>query len=78
MTNDFGSGDRVRGSIVLIGSRIQMTKLGATRNPYLAEKEGTIVGRSRLNCSLRVLFDGRKTPISLHRNYIEPSTFKRE
>jgi hypothetical protein len=48
-----------------------MSVLGKTRNPGLADKEGTIVGVSRINSSLRVLFDGRKSPISLHRDYIE-------
>ncbi|MGC1560304.1 MAG: hypothetical protein WA820_10705 [Bradyrhizobium sp.] len=47
-----------------------MSTLGAARNPRLAEKEGTIVGGSRLNSSVRVLFDGRKSPMSLHRDYI--------
>jgi hypothetical protein len=47
-----------------------MSVLGAAHNPRLAEKEGTIVGTSRLNSSVRVLFDGRKSPISLHRGYI--------
>ena len=53
-----------------------MSSLGAARHPRLADKEGTIVGASRLNSSIRVLFDGRKTPISLHRDYIEPSTLE--
>jgi hypothetical protein len=48
-----------------------MSLLGAARNPRLADKEGTIVGSSRINSSVRVLFDGRKSPISLHRGYIE-------
>jgi hypothetical protein len=47
-----------------------MSALGAARNPRLAEREGTIVGTSRHNSSIRVLFDGRKTPMSLHRDYI--------
>jgi hypothetical protein len=37
----------------------------------LAEKKGTIVGGSRLNRSVRVIFDGRKSPTSLYRDYIE-------
>jgi hypothetical protein len=54
-----------------IGARFKLSMLGAARNPHLASKEGTIVGGSRLNSSLRVLFDGRKSPMSLHRDYIE-------
>jgi hypothetical protein len=48
-----------------------MSALGASRSPRLAKKEGTIVGGSRINSSLRVLFDGSKSPISLHRDYVE-------
>jgi hypothetical protein len=62
----------------VIGGRFKMSSLGAARNPNFAGKEGTIVGNSRLNCSIRVLFDGRKTPISLHRDYIEANPFAKE
>jgi hypothetical protein len=65
------SGDRSTASPIVIGARFRMSVLGAARNPRLAEKEGTIVGSSRINSSVRVLFDGRKSPISLHRGYIE-------
>jgi hypothetical protein len=58
-------------SPIVVGTRFRMSALGAARNPRLADKEGTIVGGSRLNSSVRVLFDGRKSPISLHRDYIE-------
>ena len=56
---------------VTIGARFRMSVLGAARSPRLATKEGTIVGCSRLNSSIRVLFDGSKSPISLHRGYVE-------
>jgi hypothetical protein len=56
---------------VVIGARCRMSSLGLARNQRFAGKEGTVVGNSRLNSSVRVLFDGRKTPISLHRDYIE-------
>jgi hypothetical protein len=55
-----------------------MSALGATRNPRLAEKEGAVVGSSRLNSSIRVLFDGRKSPMSLHPDYIEQSPSEAE
>ena len=57
-----------------IGARVRLSVLGAARNPHLANKEGTTVGGSRLNSSLRILFDGRKSPMSLHRDYIEQIT----
>jgi hypothetical protein len=47
-----------------------MSALGVAHNPRLAKKEGTIVGTSRYNSSVRVLFDGRKTLMSLHRDYV--------
>jgi hypothetical protein len=59
---------------IAIGARFRMSALGAARSPRLAKKEGTIVGCSRLNSSIRVLFDGSKSPISLHRNYVEQLT----
>jgi len=65
------SSDRATAAPIIIGARFRMSVLGAARNPRLAEKEGTVVGSSRLNSSVRVLFDGRRTPISLHRDYIE-------
>jgi hypothetical protein len=60
---------------ISIGARIKMSKLGKARNPHFADKEGTVVGSSRLNNSVRVLFDGRRTPVSLHPDYVEPSGF---
>jgi hypothetical protein len=67
----YSIGDRSTASPIVIGARFKMSVLGAARNPRLAGKEGTIVGSSRLNSSIRVLFDGRRTPMSLHRDYIE-------
>jgi hypothetical protein len=61
---------------IAIGTRFRLSILGAARNPRLAEKEGTVIGNSRLNNSVRVLFDGRKTPMSLHREYIKPISSK--
>jgi hypothetical protein len=61
-----------------IGARFRMSLLGSTRNKRLAGKEGLIVGNSRLNRSVRVLFDGRRTPMSLHPDYIELITLELE
>jgi hypothetical protein len=63
--------DRSTNPSVAVGARFRMSALGAARNPRLAEREGTIVGTNRHNSSIRVLFDGRKTPMSLHRDYIK-------
>jgi hypothetical protein len=64
-------GGRLLGVPIAIGARFRMSALGAARSPRLAKKEGTIVGASRINSSLRVLLDGSKSPISLHRDYVE-------
>jgi hypothetical protein len=58
-------------SPLAIGSRFKMSALGAARCPRLSSKEGIIVGGGRHNSSIRVLFDGSKSPISLHPDYIE-------
>jgi hypothetical protein len=55
----------------LKGSRFQLTPLGAERCSKIIGRAGIIVGFSRSNGSIRVLFDGTKTPRSLHRTYIE-------
>lgn len=65
--------DGRRVSRIFVGARIKMSKLGRSRNRHFADKEGTVVGSGRLNRSFRVLFDGRKTPITLHQDYIEPT-----
>jgi hypothetical protein len=59
---------------IAIGARFRMSALGAARSPRLAKREGTVVGSSRINSSIRVLFDGSKSPISLHRDYVEQLT----
>jgi hypothetical protein len=58
-------------SPLIKGSRFRLSALGAARCPRLFAKEGLIVGGSRINSSVRVLIDGHKSPISLHRDYIE-------
>ena len=55
-----------------VGSRFKMSALGAARSPRLADKRGIIVGTTRHSRSIRVLLDGSKFPVSLHRDYIEP------
>jgi hypothetical protein len=63
--------NRDRPPAVVTGARIKTSALGAVRLPRLAKKEGIIVGNSRLYSSVRVLFDGCRSPMSLHRGYIE-------
>ena len=60
---------------LVTGTRIRMSELGAARCPRIAERTGVIVGRSHQNSSIRVLFDGSKSPVSLHRDYVEQISF---
>ena len=53
---------------VRVGIRFRINERAGAR---LAGKEGTIVGRSRQNNSIRVLLDGSKSPRSLHPDYLE-------
>jgi hypothetical protein len=48
-----------------------MSKRGAERCPRIADKHGTVVGGGYYNTVIRVLFDDSKSPVSLHRNYLE-------
>ena len=57
---------------IRIGARVKMSPLGAARCPRLAGKEGVVVGGGQNPSSVRVIFDGSKTPRSLHRDYVEP------
>ena len=51
--------------------RVRMSALGAARCPNLAGREGVIVGAGRYRSTVRVMFDGFKSPTSLHSTYIE-------
>lgn len=52
-------------------TRFKMSALGAARCPRLAERQGVIIGAGRYLSSVRVIFDGFKSPMSLHRDYVE-------
>ena len=67
---------KIEGLDLKLGSRFQLTQLGAKRCSRLIGQTGIIVGFSRANGSIRVLFDGTKTPRSLHRTYIEPESLE--
>jgi hypothetical protein len=54
-----------------IGDRVRMTALGASRCSRLANKTGTIVGRSIYANSVSVRFDGNKSSSTFHRDYVE-------
>ena len=54
-----------------VGARLKMSALGAARCPRLADRQGIIVGGGRYHCTVRVIFDGSKSPMSLHQDYLE-------
>jgi hypothetical protein len=57
---------------ITVGARVKMSPLGAARCPRLAGKEGVVVGGGRYPSTARIIFDGFKVPMSLHRDYVEP------
>jgi hypothetical protein len=52
-------------------TRIRMSALGAARCPNLAGREGVVVGSGRYRNTVRIMFDGFKSPTSLHSSYVE-------
>jgi hypothetical protein len=56
------------------GTRFKLSRLGQARNRRFKSLEGTVVGGGLYKSTLRVVMDGRKSPLSLHRDYIEPIT----
>jgi hypothetical protein len=52
--------------------RVRMSELGLKRSPKTDTHAGVIVGLNVTSSSIRVLLDGRRIPLSLHRSYIEP------
>jgi hypothetical protein len=50
--------------------RVGMTELGKERNPKLAERIGVVYGPSRYPNTIRVLWDGNRSPNAYHRSYI--------
>ncbi|MGY2904782.1 hypothetical protein [Bradyrhizobium sp. URHC0002] len=55
---------------IAVGTRFKISKLGAVRCPKLADKMGIVVGLSRHNTGITVLFDGDRRPTCLHMGYI--------
>ena len=53
------------------GARCELNQLGIERHPRTDLRAGTVIGKASTPNTLRVLFDGSKTPVSLHRKYIQ-------
>lgn len=54
------------------GTPVRLTELGSERSPRLKGYVGKVVGISLHTSTVRVLFEGRKAPVTLHVTYIEP------
>ena len=59
---------------IAVGTRFKISKLGAVRCPNLADKIGIVVGLSRRNTGITVLFDGDRRPTCLHMGYISSTS----
>jgi hypothetical protein len=55
------------------GQRIRLSALGRARSPRIKVHTGVIVGEP-LGRGVRIILDGSKTPMKLHKSYIEPRT----
>ena len=55
---------------VKLGQRVSLSVLGKERCPKIKVNTGIIVSRNGPS-SVRVLFDGRKYPLTLHLSYVE-------
>jgi hypothetical protein len=53
------------------GDRVQLSELGCSRHPRNTKKIGTIVGNSQDPNSLRIVWDGSRWPVAVHREYLE-------
>jgi hypothetical protein len=53
------------------GDRVQLSELGCSRHPRNTKKIGTIVGNSHYPNSLRIVWDGSRWPVAVHREYLE-------
>jgi hypothetical protein len=57
-----------------VGSRFRLSALGAKRCHRFKSQTGVIVGLSPTGSSLRVTFEGRRQPVTLHESYVEPDS----
>jgi len=54
-----------------VGDRVRISALGASRCPRLANKAGTVIGRSVYANSISIRLDGNRFSTTLHRDYVE-------
>jgi hypothetical protein len=56
------------------GARIRLSGLGKRRCPKMTRRTGVVVATQLYSHSIRVLMDGSKEAITLHRSYIDGDT----
>jgi hypothetical protein len=54
-----------------VGSRFRLSALGIERCRKFKIRTGVISGLSQTGSSVRVIFEGRRQPITLHQSYVE-------
>jgi hypothetical protein len=52
------------------GDRVHLSEFGCSRHPRDSDKKGTIVGQTRYPNSLRVIWDGSRSPVTMHKDYL--------
>jgi hypothetical protein len=53
------------------GTRIQLSELGIIRTPEYAGRQGMVVGHTKFPNALRILWDHLRTPVAIHRDYLQ-------
>jgi hypothetical protein len=53
------------------GDRISLSELGRSHHPRYTGREGTVIGYSVYPSSLRIIWDELRTPVAIHRNYLQ-------
>ena len=53
------------------GDRVHLRELGFSRHLRDSEKGGTIVGLTQYPNSLRIIWDGSRWPVTMHRYYLK-------
>jgi len=53
------------------GDRVRLSALGRNRHPKMLDVPGTVVKPTNSPSSIGVLFDGRRTPVRMHRAYLD-------
>jgi|ERR1700677_1645037 hypothetical protein len=61
-----------RNNDMKVGSRFRLSALGIKRCRKAKSRTGLVVGLSPTGSSVRVIFEGRRQPITLHESYVEP------